>query len=36
MSSLYLVFKDNARGGEGTVFTKLVNIFGKVKLTKII
>jgi hypothetical protein len=33
MSSLYLVLKDNDRGGEGTGFTVLVNIFGKVKLT---
>jgi hypothetical protein len=36
MSSLYLVLKDNDRGGEGTVFTVLVNTFGKVKLSEIV
>jgi hypothetical protein len=36
MSSLYSVLKDNARGGEGIVFTALDNTFGKVKLTEIV
>ncbi len=36
MSSLYLVLKDNARGGEGPLLAVLVITFGKVKLTDMV